>query len=159
MDQLIYLYAALVVLAAGLAGITIRSHRSMAMRASAVILAGFLMVTGYAALTELLGRPKPTTLEWARRAAPAATVLAADMREGEAIWLWLRLDGEIEPRAFVLPWSMAAARQLHEATGEAKKQGTAVRMRKPFGSEPDGGERQFYAAPQPPLPPKTAQAS
>lgn len=159
MDQLIYLYAAVVVLAAGLAGIAIRAPRSLPMRASAVILAGFLMVTGYAALTELLGRPKPTTLEWARRAAPAATVLAAEMREGVAIWLWLRLDGEIEPRAFVLPWSMAAARQLHEATGEAKKQGTAVRMRGPFQAELEGGERQFYAAPQPPLPPKTARAS
>ena len=159
MDQLIYLYAAIVVLAAGLAGIAIRSPRSLPMRASAVVLAGLLMVTGYAALTELLGRPKPTTLEWAKRAAPEATVLAADMREGEAIWLWLRLDGEIEPRAFVLPWSMAAARQLHEARGQAEKQGTAVRMRGPFQAKLQEGVRQFYAAPQPPLPPKTARAS
>ncbi len=159
MDQMIYLYAAVVVLAAGLAGIAIRSHRSLPMRASAVVLAGLLMATGYAALGELLGRPKPTTLEWAARAAPEATVLAAELREGEAIWLWLRLDGEIEPRAFVLPWSMAAARQLHDARGEAEKQGTAVRMRGPFKAEQEGGERQFYAAPQPPLPPKTARSS
>ena len=158
MDSLIYLYGAIVLVAAALAAIAIRSPRPLPQRAAAVVLAGALMATGYAGFAELLGRPKPATLEWAARNTSEATVLAADMREGEAIYLWLRLDETPEPRAYVLPWSLEAARQLHRAQGEAEESGTAVRMRSPFMDADDGGERMFYAEPQPPLPAKLVQA-
>ncbi|MDH3229663.1 MAG: hypothetical protein OEN55_07725 [Alphaproteobacteria bacterium] len=154
MDSLIYLYGAIVLVGAALAAIAIRAPRLLALRAGAVVLAGALMLTGYAGFAELLGRPKPTSLEWAARNASEATVLAADMREGEAIYLWLQLEDIQEPRAYVLPWSLAAARQLHRAQGRAEETGTAVRMRGPFRDADEGGERMFYVAPQPPLPPK-----
>lgn len=156
MASLIYLYGALVVVAAALAAIAIRAPRPLALRAGAVALAGALMATGYAGFAELLGRPKPADLEWASRNASEATVLAAEMREGEAIYLWLQLEDVGEPRAYVLPWSTDAARQLHEAQGRAEDMGTEVRMRSPFYDADEGGERMFYAAPQPPLPPKLA---
>ncbi len=156
MDSLFYLYGAMVLVAAALAAIAIRSPHPLALRTAAVVLAGALMATGYAGFAELLGRPKPAELEWAARNASEATVLASDMREGEAIYLWLQLDELDEPRAYVLPWSMEAARQLHGAQGRAEESGTAVRMRTPFLDADDGGERMFYAAPQPPLPPKLA---
>ncbi len=37
----------------------------------------------------------------------------------------------------------------------AEARGTAVRIRRPFESDPDPNETLFYAAPQPALPPKT----
>jgi hypothetical protein len=156
MDSLIYLYSAIVLVAAALAAIAIRSPAPLALRAGAVVLAGALMATGYAGFAELLGRPKPASLEWAARNTPEATVLAAEMREGEAIYLWLQIEDFREPRAYVLPWSLAAAQQLHQARGRADEAGTAVRMRGPFRDADEGGERMFYAAPQPPLPPKLA---
>lgn len=158
MGSLIYLYGVLVVVAAALAAIAIRSPRPLAMRAGAVMLAGALMATGYAGFTELLGRPKPADLEWAARNASEATVLAAEMREGEAIYLWLQLEDIAEPRAYALPWSTEAARQLHEAQGRAENTGTEVLMRNPFTDADEGGERMFYAAPQPALPPKLARS-
>ncbi len=156
MDSLIYLYGAMVLVAAGLAAIAIRSQHPLVLRGTAVVLAGALMATSYGGFVELLGRPKPADLEWVARNTSEATVLASDMREGEAIYLWLQLDDIDEPRAYVLPWSLAAARQLHGAQGRAEENGTAVRMRTPFRDVDDGGERMFYAAPQPPLPPKLA---
>jgi hypothetical protein len=157
-DSLTYIFAATVLVAALLGAIAIRAPRALALRAGAVVLAGALMATGYAGFAELMGRPKPASLEWAARNASEATVLAADMREGEAIYLWLRLDETPEPRAYVLPWSLAAARQLYRAQGEAEESGTAVRMRGPFIDADEGGERMFYAEPQPPLPAKLVRA-
>lgn len=154
MDSLTYLFTATVVAAALLGAIAIRAPRHLAMRAGAVVLAGILMATAYASYAELMGRPKPASLEWAARNATEATVVASDLRDGEAIYLWLQLDGTPAPRAYVLPWSLKAARQLHEAQGQAEEQGTGVRMRKPFRDSEDGGERMFYAEPQEPLPPK-----
>ena len=159
MDQVMYLYAAIVVLAAALSAIAIRSPRSLLMRSAAVALAGLLMATGYVSITDLLGRPKPASFEWAARNVPEATVLAAEMREGEAIYLWLQSEGVKEPRAYVLPWSMSAARQLHEAQGKAKAEGTKVKIRKPFERDLEENERMFYATPQPQLPQKRARAS
>ena len=86
-------------------------------------------------------------------------MLAADMREGEAIYLWLRMQDIAEPRAYVLPWSIEAAKQLHRAQGEAEKVGAAVLMRGPFIDGDEGGEQMFYAQPQKPLPPKLAQTN
>ena len=130
----------------------------MWLRSGAIVLSALLMATAYAGFSELLGRPKPADLEWAARNAEEAVVLAAEMQEGEAIYLWLRVDDAAEPRAYVLPWSMEMAKQLHRAQGQAQQQGTQVRMRGPFIDADEGGERMFYAAPQEPLPPKLARA-
>lgn len=73
----------------------------------------------------------------------------------EAIYLWLQLDGQREPRAYVQPWSLVAARALFEAMAEAEALGTQVRMRPALDSLVEPTESQFYAEPQPALPPKT----
>jgi hypothetical protein len=158
MDSLIYLYAAIVLVGTGLAAIAIRGRHALWLRSGAIVLAAMLMAVSYAGFAELLGRPKPTDLEWTMRNAEDAAVLAADMREGEAIYLWLRLDGVGEPRAYQLPWSMELAKQLYEAQGRAEQEGTQVRMRGPFTDSDEGGERMFYAEPVKPLPPKLVQA-
>ncbi len=89
---------------------------------------------------------------------PEATVLGASMRENEAIYLWLQFDGGSEPRAYVLPWHMETAKQLHQAMQQADANGTAVRMRRPFESDHDPNEPMFYAEPQPALPSKVPRS-
>src|SRR3546814_15454178 len=68
----------------------------------------FLILIGlvYGGATELLSRPKPLRLEW--RDAGKAEVVSAMPIEDEAIYLWLSMPDEREPRAYVLPWSRDA---------------------------------------------------
>ncbi len=154
MDHLIYLYAAVVVTGTGLAFIAIWAPRALMLKVSALILAGLLMLTGYAGLVELLGRPKPASMEWAQAAVPEATVLGARLKEGEAIYLWLEWDGGSEPRGYVLPWRRPAAEALQRAMREAEADGTRVRMSRPFERDRPQHEAMFYAEPQPARPPK-----
>jgi hypothetical protein len=155
MDNLNFLYGIAVLAAAALAAIAIRAPHALWLRMGAVALSGVIMATAYAGFAELLGRPKPVKLEWAADNMDEAMVLAADLREGEAIYLWLQMDYLPEPRAYVLPWSMEAVRQLHRAQGQAEQNGTAVRMRKKLVDGEEDVERMFYAEPQRALPPKT----
>ncbi len=154
MDHMIFLYALLVLTASGLAGITIWAPRRAWVKTSALALAGLLMITGYASLVELLGRPKAVHMEWAKKNVPEATVLGVSFKEKEAIYLWLSFDDEQEPRAYALPWSMKAAQQIQNAMQQANAMGTAVRARRPFDASDVDSEMMFYALPQEALPPK-----
>lgn len=159
MHSLTYLHLVAVVIAAGLAAIAIRAPRPLAMRAGAVLLAGLLMATGYAGFAELLGKPKPVTLEWATAQTDDAVVLAADLREGEAIFLWLKADGEDEPLAYRLPWSMQAAQQFRRASAEAERKRGEVRIRGQLRDQLEEQEQMFYVPPPQPLPPKLVRDS
>jgi hypothetical protein len=154
MTQLIYLFAAVVVIASILAGVAIWAPRSMWVKAWAFCLTAALMPTAYAGFVELLGKPKPVTLEWARDAARQATVLGASLQEGKAIYLWVRLEESLVPRAYVLPWSRRQAEQLQDAMRQAEANGSAVRMRGLAEVSQDSERSLFYAEPQPALPPK-----
>ncbi len=157
MEPAIPIFFAIVALGTALATLTIWSRRRPAAKVAAVGLTGALFISGYFSLVELLGRPKPIDLEWGQPDLADATVLGSDMREDEAIYLWLRFDGVDVPRAYVLPWSQDLAQQLQSATRQAEEDGTEVRMREPLnGDRPDDEEPVFYAQPQSPLPPKPA---
>ncbi len=157
MDQFMLLYGALVLVAAGLAGITLWGARSFLPQASALGLAGLLMFAGYVGLMDVLGRPKPVTVEWSLAQMEEATVVAARLHEGEAIYLWLEMEEPPEPRAYVLPWNLEDAKELSQALREGEEQGTAVRMR--AESEPTAANDQplFYAEPQTALPAKVTE--
>ena len=122
-------------------------------RAAAASLFLVLIVVVYGGSLELLGRPKPLRLEL-RQQAETAKVIAATMREGVAIYVWLEFPGSDEPRAYTLPWNMQMAQQLQNATQEGQANGTDVNMSKPFESSLDDREPKFYATPQQPLPEK-----
>ena len=79
---------------------------------------------------------------------------AYGFREGEAIYLWLRLPDVTQPRAYVLPWNRNAAQQLQDVGREAERTGTEVIMRGPFAPLDDRQEELFYAPPQPAPPAK-----
>jgi hypothetical protein len=122
-------------------------------RASATLIFAVLIGIVYGGSIELLSRPKPLRLEW--RDAATAKVLGANLREGEAIYVWLQVDGSPEPRAYALPWSMKLAQQLQDAMQSGQASGGGVEMRQPFGAgSGDDKAPKFYAPPQQALPDK-----
>ena len=154
MGALIYLYAAVVIIATALAWIAVRSAGRLSKRLGAMALALALMAVGYIGLLELLGRPKPVELAWGLEDIEEAEVLAAELHEGQAIYLWLQRDNAAEPLSYRLPWSLNQAKRLQEARRRAEASGTATRMRRPFANHSEDDEPLFYAAPQVALPPK-----
>jgi len=156
MQSLIPYFAILGILAAILANIALWSPRRLRVKLAALAVTAVFLPAGYYGLTEMLSRPKPVDFEWARRNVREATVLASHMVEGKAIYLWLGIPDSPTPRAYVLPWSEQAARQLHDAGRMAEQAGTQVQMRKPFENSLDRREQVFYAPPQPPAPDKEA---
>ena len=154
MTELPFLFALAVILAAALASIAIWAPRRLLVRAGALACAVLFMPLAYAGFSDLLSRPKPVGLEWWQAKADEATVLSAQLREPESLYLWLQLSGEPEPRAYRMPWTQDMAEQLQQALEEAEKNGTQARMRLPFEPSLEQRERKFYAPPQPALPPK-----
>ena len=155
MSSLTLLFAAAAVLAVCLSSIAVWAPRRLPAKLLALAAAALFLPLGYVAATELLSRPKPLGMEWLA-AKGEVTVLGSLPVEGKHIFVWLRLQGTGEPRAYTLPWSRRLAEQLQGAERQAAEAGSEVRMRDPFGGEPslDDGPPRFYAAPQLPSPPK-----
>lgn len=158
MDPLLTLGLVSGILAAVLVNIAIWSPRRLWIKLAALASAACFLPVAYAGLSELLGRPKPVELQWSAGGHDAATVLAARLREDEAIYLWLAYEGQDEPRSYVLPWDDATARELHSAQGEAQKTGLELRARLPLDADLLEDEPLFYAEPQRAPPPKTQPA-
>ena len=154
MTELTYLFGAVALLAGALASITIWAPRRLAIKVLALGGITLFLPLAYAGFAQLLALPKPVALEWWQANAEEATVLAASMREDEAIYLWLQLKNVPEPRAYTLPWHRELAEQLQAAQREAEESQTQVQMRLPFENSLDELEPKFYAMPQPQLPPK-----
>jgi len=149
------LYAVFVVIAATLAVITIWSRRGLVLRVASVALLALTAVVAYSAFNDLLSRPKPSSLEFHRAAIDEAEVLGAALREGQGIYLWLRLPDLVEPRYYVMPWDLPLAEELQKAMREAKRNRAGLVMRLPFEKGIEGREMpRFYAVPQPKLPDK-----
>jgi hypothetical protein len=153
-NQVPQYFALLAVLAVALASVAVWSPRRTAVRAGALALAALFLPASWLALGDLMSRPKPVAFEWWQRKAEAATVLSAQLREGDGVYLWLQLDGTVEPRAYRLPWDRQLAEQLEKAQAEAQRNGTGMAMRLPFERSYDHREPKFYALPQPAMPDK-----
>jgi hypothetical protein len=147
-------FALVALLAAGLASIAIWSPRRLLIRVGAVALATLFLPTAWAAMSDLMSRPKPIDFEWWHRAEGEATVLSSQLREGDGVYLWLQISGAVEPRSYRLPWDRKLAEDLEKARAEAEKNGTPMMMRMPFERTYDKRDRKFYAMPQPALPDK-----
>jgi hypothetical protein len=158
MSQVLYLFAVSLGLATALAAICIWSPRALWIKVGALSIAVLFLPATYVSVVDLLSRPKPIALEWKRADLAEAKVIGAELREGEAIYLWLRTPGVEEPRSYVLPWNQKLAEQLHGAQREANARGTAVRARGLFATGQDRQQPMFYAMPQPARPPKEAPA-
>ncbi len=155
MNYVFYLFVVSVGLITALAAVSIWSPRPLWVKVGALTIAALLLPAAYVSLVELLSRPKPIALEWGRGDLSKAVVLHADWQEGESIYLWLRVPGIDDPRAYVLPWNQKQAEQLFAAQREAEARRTEVHVERPFGrGEEESQQPVFYAVPQPAPPPK-----
>lgn len=154
MDILFFMFLAAGATAVGLAMLAIWAPRPARVRLIASGVAILFLPTVYFQFTELLSKPKPVAFEWYERERPKAEVLSVSLHEGEAIYLWLRLPGSREPRAYVAPWNVKMAEKLEEALEEAVKQDGKVEMQDPFSkrSLQDWGDLSVEIIP-PPIPP------
>jgi len=149
------LFAACTLMLGIILWITVSGEKRFALRILALGLGISFLPMGFGAMTELLSKPKPVSLEWLQRSAVEAKVHGSIARENEAIYVWLQLPDDKEPRAYVLPWSEAAAIEMHKAKSQADAQGTQLMMKVPFKSRnKQQADTQFYPAPQPKAPPK-----
>lgn len=157
MSVLPTLYAVFMALAATLAVIAVWSRRRLAFRVGSVALLALTAAVAYGAFNDLLSRPKPAALEFSRPGIEEVEVLGAALREGQGIYLWLRLPDVTEPRYYVLPWRLGLAEELQKTMREAERNRSGLIMRLPFekGLEERDVPR-FYAVPQPKLPDKPA---
>lgn len=155
MDLALNFFVPAAIAAAILANIGIWSPRNGWLKMSAIAVTALFLPLAYGSISELLSRPKPVSLEWARRAMPEAQLIGASLQEGKAIYIWLQTPDSPEPRAYELPWSKETAKQLQRAQRAAKKSKSGVRIRNPFDADRDRRKPMFYAEPRKPLPAKS----
>ena len=142
MDDMFYLFALSVGGILALSIIAVWSPRATWIRVTAVALAILMMPLGYLTLAGLLAKPKPKQLAWFERNVEKAHILGISLAEGKAIYLWLRLEGMLEPRYYSIPWSRKAAESLEEQMEAATKQNGALTVIRPFTNDKyaqDGG--------------------
>jgi hypothetical protein len=154
MSHILYPYTVAALMVAALAAISIWSNHRLLLKFSAILIVALILPAAYLTILDLLSRPKPVSLEWSSRDLSEATVVGAHLKEGDRIFLWLRVEGLDEPRYYVMPWDEEVAKQLYGAQQEADAEGTEVRMNRPFARRNLETEMKFYALPQRAAPPK-----
>lgn len=157
MKDLFLIFVALLSVAALLATIAIWSDRRVSIRTSAVVLTALFVPIAYLGIAELLSQPKPMHHEWFKRHVDEATLLGVSVREGEAIYLWLRLDDSLEPRYYVIPWQQQLAEKLQNIVDEAINDGASVVISDPFSRKAYENlgdmNMRIVRPPQPPMKP------
>jgi hypothetical protein len=134
----------------------IRSSGRLWRKIAALAALALLVPLVYVDVSELLGRPKPIDAAWLEDFRDEMVVVGADIREGQAIYLWVRPKDSDEPRAYVLDWDEDTAVKLKEAADQAQQMATNMMVK--LSDETGTVERQidmkFYPEPQQPLPDK-----
>lgn len=154
MDILFYAFAGAIGIAAALASLAIWAPRPTRVRVAALAITMLFLPVAYVQLIEMLSKPKPMSFEWYQRNTTEAELLSISLDEGKAIYLWLRLDGSLEPRNYKIPWNLRLAEKLEDAYEDAVKRNSAIVLRNPFWrrSLDEWGDLNVEIIP-PPLPP------
>lgn len=150
MADFYYLYLVVLLLAAALASFAIWSPRRALVRGAALLVALTLIPVLYIHAMTMLSRPKPLEFAWFERDVEQAVVLATNFEEGKAIYLWLRFEGEREPRYFKLPWRQSAAERLEDVQEAATRTGGRVVLNAPLSMNGYLEYGELNAAVQPP---------
>jgi hypothetical protein len=132
MTALLYVFIATIAVIALLATLAIWAPRAPRIRFAALFAVVLFIPLGYVQLVEMLARPKPIEFEWFRRNVEQAQVLGASLDEGRAIYLWLRVDQDIEPRYYVLPWKQEVAEKLEDLIDNALRNNSTIILKQPF---------------------------
>ena len=154
MDILFYVFAGATGIAAALATIAIWAPRPTRVRIVALTITLLFLPVVYVQLIEMLSKPKPMSFEWYQRNEAKAELLGISFDEGQSIYLWLRLAGSLEPRAYVVPWNLRLAERLEDAVDDAVTKNSSIVITKPFQrrSIDEWGDLSVEIRP-PPLPP------
>jgi hypothetical protein len=73
----------------------------------------------FVAVSELLGLPKPASTAWLENLTEYHRVIAYDVHESEAIFLWLDAGDGKEPRVFSIPYDKETLTRLQGAEDRA----------------------------------------
>ena len=154
MDILIYVFSALALVGIALATLAIWAPRPTPVRFAALGIAVLFLPITYVQSLEMLSRPKPASYEWFERESVSAEVLSVSFDEGKQIFLWLRVAGQNEPRAYVIPWNLKLAEKLEDAVDDAVRRNSTILLKEPFfrRSMEEWGNLNVEIVP-PPLPP------
>jgi len=109
----------------------------------------------YLAANDLLSRPKPFKQELLQTQLDEAIVLSSVIRDGEDIFLWLKINGLEEPRSYRLPWSEDTAVQLHKAQQQSEEEGTQTKLKLPDTDMDDSSIAMFEVVEREQLPSKS----
>lgn len=156
MDMIYYIFAATVGTAALLGSIAIWAPRKTPIRALALTAMTLFLPIAYAQFIGLLAKPMPVSWAWIERDVDRAEVLSVSFDEGKHIYMWLRLNGMIEPRFYSLPWRQSDAEDLEDAMEQASKLRGKVIVTDPFSkrSLEERGGISVEIVPPPTLPQK-----
>lgn len=154
MDVLYYIFAATVGTAALLASIAIWAPRRTPIRTLALVAMTLFLPLAYIQFVELLSKPKPAAWAWIERDVDRAEILSVSFDEGKTIYLWLRLNGMIEPRFYSMPWRQQVAEDLEDAMTQSARDRSSVILSNPFSkrSLEDRGGPSIEIIPPPTLP-------
>ena len=154
MDILFFVFAGATGVAAALASIAIWAPRPTRVRVLALCITMLFIPVVYAEMVEMLSKPKPIRFEWYERNTEKALLLGTSLDEGKAIYLWLRLDGSLEPRNYKIPWNLKLAEKLEDAVDNVVRNNSTIILENPFSrkSFEDLGDMSVRIIP-PPLPP------
>ncbi|HEY9566467.1 MAG TPA: hypothetical protein VIR38_00135 [Thalassobaculum sp.] len=108
----------------------------------------------YVATADLLGRPKPVSVEFVSARLERAEVIAHHLQQDEAIFVWLQPEIGEPPVSYRLPWSEQTARDLHEAARQVEQRGGTVQLSVPVEGGAEGGEPSIGWVPPVAPPPK-----
>ena len=134
MDVIYYIFAATIGTAALLASIAIWAPRKTPIRVLARSRDGPVHAH-YLRSSSSGSWPSPSRSSGpgSRETSTLAEVLSVSFRrEGKAIYMWLRLDGMIEPRFYSLPWRQQVAEDLEDAMEQASRTRSNVIVKDPF---------------------------
>ena len=148
----LYIIGLAAIVAMGLLGLW--PARSAGKRSLIVAAFAVAVIAWIVGLSDLMGRPRPMGLTHAM--SMAGTVLTSQLRENEAIYLYVLPDGTTEPLSLVLPWSTDVAKQLMEAQRGSGRDGRDGSARFTFERSWEQLPPIFYPMPQPKAPPKPA---
>lgn len=135
MDIIYYLFAAAMGVAAMLCSIAIWAPRRARVRFLALAVMMLFIPLVYIQFVNLLSRPKPIGFALFERSVDKAEVLSVSLDEGKAIYVWLRLEGMIEPRYYKLPWRQKVAEDLQDGMIQAYKNRSGLIMINPFSKQ------------------------
>ena len=112
---------------AGWAAVT--SAGRLSRKVAALVALTLLVPAGSISMSELLGRPKPASRAWFEDLVTYHTVIAWNIHEDKAIYLWLEMpDGE-EPRVFAFPYDTATVSRLQKAGERARSMASQLLAR------------------------------